>query len=206
MHVRRVRLTAVVAGFFLVPALCMPQSMRPEDLAQGKIIITPRDAPDPHFAHSVILLAHYDASGALGLMIHYSTDLPIRKALTGVRGAESRSDPVFIGGPVELPVVFSLVRSRPTPQGAKSVAGNVYLMTSRQSIGGALAEGRAASDMRVYLGYAGWGPGQLEREVRRSGWFIFDFDESLVFDDHPDTLWERLIAKTERRLAGFRGK
>lgn len=192
---------ALTAGFLLLSSLGLAQSMRPEDLAQGKIIITPRNAPDPHFSNSVILLAHYDASGALGLMLHYKSDLAIGKALKGITGAEKRTDTVFVGGPVELPVVFALLRTKAAPTGVSRVAGDVYLMTSRQSIAAALTEGRAASDLRIFIGYCGWGPGQLEREVRRSGWYVFNYDEGLVFDEHPDTLWNRLIDKTERRLA-----
>jgi putative transcriptional regulator len=188
-------------AFLTSPAPCTAQSMRPEDLAQGKIIVTPRDSPDPHFANSVIVLANYGPSGALGLMIHYKSDLTIQKALTGLKGAEKRTDMVFVGGPVEIPMVLALLRSKSTPEGASHVTGNLYLMTAKQSITTALVGGRPASDLRIFIGYSGWGPGQLEREVRRSGWFIFDYDESIVFDDHPDTLWDRLILKTERRIA-----
>ena len=87
---------------------------------------------------------------------------------------------------------------------AKPVAGKLYLVTSKQGIASALSEGRKASDLRIFLGYAGWGPGQLAREVRLGGWYIFDYDESLVFDEHPETLWKRLIAKTELQKAMFR--
>jgi putative transcriptional regulator len=191
---------ALAAGFLFALA-CAAQSVHVEDLAQGKIIVTPRDSPDPHFANSVIVLAHYDASGALGLMIHFKTDLTIQKALKDIKGAEKRTDPVFVGGPVELPAVMALVRSKSEPEGASRVTGNLYLMTSKQSVAAALAASRPASDMRVFIGYSGWGPGQLEREVRRAGWFIFDYDEGLVFDEHPDSLWNRMIAKTERRMA-----
>ena len=88
-------------------------------------------------------------------------------------------------------------RSSSPPPGAELVAGKLYLVTSKQAIASALSEGRKASDLRIYLGYAGWGPGQLAREVRLGGWYIFDYDESLVFDEHPETLWKRLIEKTE---------
>jgi len=175
--------------------------MRPEDLAQGKIIVTPRDSPDPHFSNSVIVLANYGPTGALGLMIHYKSDLTIQKALTGLKGAEKRTDMVFVGGPVEIPMVFALLRSKSKPEGSSHVTDNLYLLTAKQSITAALVGGLPASDLRIFIGYSGWGPGQLEREVRRSGWFIFDYDESIVFDDHPDTLWDRLILKTERRIA-----
>jgi putative transcriptional regulator len=196
---------AVTAGFLLAASPGVAQSMRPEDLAQGKIIVTPRGSPDPHFSNSVIVLAHYDQTGALGLMLHYKSDLTIPKALKGVAGAEKRSDTVYVGGPVELPVVLVLLRTKSAPTGVSRVTDDLYLMTSKQSIATALADGRPASDLRVFIGYSGWGPGQLEREVRRSGWYIFNYDESIVFDEHPDTLWNRLIEKTERRLAIFQG-
>jgi len=194
---------ALTAGFLLATSPGAAQSMRPEDLAQGKIIITPRDSPDPHFSNSVIVLAHYDQTGALGLMLHYKSDLTIQKALKGISGAEKRTDPVFVGGPVELPVVLALLRTKSAPTGVSHVTDDLYLVTSKQSIAAALADGRPVSELRVFIGYSGWGPGQLEREVRRSGWYIFDYNESIVFDDHPDTLWNRLIGKTERRLAIF---
>ncbi len=111
MEFRRAILCALTVGF-LTQLPCAAQSTRPEDLAQGKIIVTPRDSPDPHFANSVIVLANYGPSGALGLMIHYKSDLTIQKALTGLKGAEKRTDMVFVGGPVEIPMVPALCSAR----------------------------------------------------------------------------------------------
>jgi len=201
MDIRRAGLFALAAGFLLAPATSPAQSMRPEDLAQGKIIITPRDAPDPHFSNSVIVLARYGPTGALGLMLHYKSDLTIQKALTGIKGAEKRTDTVYVGGPVDLSVVLALLRSKSTPEDGGRVTGNLYLMAGRPGLEAALTEGRPESDLRVFIGYSGWGPGQLEREVRRSGWIIFNYDDDSIFDPHPDTLWNRLIQKSERRLA-----
>lgn len=201
MDFRRVTLAVLTAGWVLTPAPTAAQSMRPEDLAPGKILVSPRDSPDPHFANSVIVLARYDRSGALGLMIHYKSDLTVQKALKDIKSAEKRTDPIYVGGPVDIPVALGLLRSKSAPEGGDRVAGDLYLMTSRQSIGQAFAAGRSAADLRIFIGYAGWGPRQLEGEVRRSGWYIFDYDESLVFDEHPDTLWNRMIAKAERRFA-----
>jgi putative transcriptional regulator len=204
MDVRRVTLVALTAGFLFSTPLCPAQSIRPEDLAQGRILIMQRDAPDPLFAHSVIVLARYDETGALGLMIHYRSEVPIQRALAGIKGAEKRTDPLFVGGPVELQGVLALLRSNTPPEGASRVAGNLYLLSSKQSLGTALSEGRKASELRIFLGYAGWGPGQLENEVRLHGWYIFNYDESLVFDEHPETLWQRLIDKTGLQKVLFR--
>jgi putative transcriptional regulator len=192
----------LIAGFLSAIPPGLAQSVRPEDLAQGSILIMQREVPDPIFSHSVIVLvhydnAHYDTTGAVGLMIHYRSNVTIRRALAGIAGAEKRTDTLFVGGPVEMEGVMALLRSASPPAEASHVAGKLYLAASKQGITAALSQGRAASDVRIFLGYAGWGPGQLAREVRQGGWYIFNYDESLVFDEHPETLWKRLIEKTE---------
>jgi len=198
---------ALFTCWFTCGLTCTAQSVNPADLAQGKILVMHRDAPDPLFARSVIVLAHFDQTGALGLMIHYRSDIPIRRALAGIAGAENRTDPIFVGGPVELPGVLALLRSATPPKGAqndaKKVIGDLYMLSSRQSIGAAMSEGRKPSELRIFAGYAGWGPGQLAREMRLNGWYIFDYDERLVFDQHPETLWQRLIDRTELKKILF---
>jgi len=134
-------------------------------------------------------------------MIHYPSDLKVSKALEGIKGAEKRTDTLFVGGPVELPKLFGLLRSATPPQGGHPVAGNLYLMASQESIGAALSAGRTAADLRIFIGYTGWAAGQLDLEVSRSSWYIFDYDPNLFFDEHPETLWSRLIAKAERHVA-----
>jgi putative transcriptional regulator len=195
-RVKSLAMIALAAGFPSSTPLSLAQSVRPEDLAQGSILIMQRDVPDPIFSHSVIVLAHYDSTGAVGLMIHYRSNVTIRRALAGIEGAEKRTDTLFVGGPVELEGVMALLRSSSPPADARPVAGKLYLVSSKNGIATALSEGRKPSDLRIFLGYAGWGPGQLAREVRLGGWHIFDYDESLVFDEHPETLWKRLIEKT----------
>jgi putative transcriptional regulator len=202
MDVRRVTLTALTAGF-LFAARAPAQSIRPEDLAQGRILIMQRDTPDPIFTHSVIVLANYDKDGALGLMIHYRSNLTIQRVLAGIKGAEKRTDELFVGGPVEMAGVLALLRSDSPPEGANHVAGHLYFMSSKQNIETALSEGRKESALHIYMGYVGWGPGQLGREVRLGGWYIFNYDESLVFDEHPETLWKRLIEKAELQKVLF---
>jgi putative transcriptional regulator len=192
---------ALACGILFTATHCAAQSIDPGDLAQGRILVMRRDAPDPLFAHSVIVLARYDQTGAIGLMIHYRSDLTIQEALTGIKGAQKRTDPLFVGGPVEMSTVLALVRSASPPKDAKNVAGNLYMLYSKQGIGEALSAKRKASDLRIFIGYAGWGPAQLDHEVRLKSWYIFKYEERLVFDDHPETLWNRLIEKTELQKA-----
>src|SRR3569623_10322 len=191
---------ALLPAALLAPALCRAQSQSPADLTQGRILVSPRDSRDPHFANSVILLARYSATGALGLMLQYKSDLSLKK-VPALTSAGKRDDPVFIGGPVELPSALLLERSETEPPGAAlTVTGNLYLLAADTAILSALHD-KPASDLRVFIGYSGWGPCQLENEVRHNCWFIFDYDEKLVFDPHPETLWERMVEKTGRSIA-----
>lgn len=202
MDVRRY--AGVAVTFFAAAGLAFAQSARPEDIAQGSILIMQRDAPDPLFAHSVIVLAKHEKAGTVGLMIHYRSNIPVERALKGIPGADQQSDSMFVGGPVEIEGVMGLVRSDRAPAGGSPVTGRVYLVASKDAIAGVLADKRKPSDVRLFLGYAGWGPGQLANEVRQGGWWIFPYDESLVFDEHPETLWNRLIRRVESLKASLR--
>ncbi len=177
------------------------QSRRANDLAIGKLLVAPRNAPDPNFARTVILLVQHDDQSAVGLIVNRRTKIPISKALQEWKPAEGKSDPVYMGGPVELDGVLALLRLATKPAEAAHVVDDVYLASTRAPVENALAAGSGPGELRVYLGYCGWGAGQLENEVELGGWYIFSGNGALVFDSDPDTLWSRLITLTERRIA-----
>jgi len=177
------------------------QSKRPEDLAVGKILVTPHDAPDPLFAESVIVLVQYSGDGALGLMVNKRTTVPVSRALEGVTAASKHSEPVFVGGPVQLDTLFALARATVRPEGAAGVFGNIHFISTKAALEKALAAASNPGGLRIYAGYCGWGPHQLENEMRLGGWYIFDRSEDLTFDADPGTLWTRLEKKTPGMLA-----
>ncbi len=191
----------MAAGVLLAASILSAQSKRPEDLAVGKLLVTPRDAPDPTFAESVILLVHYDHDSAVGLMINRRTTVPLSRALRNLKGAGQRSDPAYIGGPVETDSAMALLRSDTKPNSSAQVLDKIYLIPSRPALEGALAGGRRAADLRVYVGYCGWGPGQLDNEMRLGAWYILEGTPALVFDPNPDTVWNRLISRSESNVA-----
>jgi putative AlgH/UPF0301 family transcriptional regulator len=188
---------AVLLAAFYAPA----QSRRVRDLAVGKLLVAPRDAPDPNFARTVILLVQQDRQSALGLIVNRRTKVPISMALKDWKSAKDKSDPVYMGGPVELDGVLALLKMAAQPGDAARVMEDVYLVSSRDPLEKALALGTSPAKLRLYLGYCGWGRGQLENEVELGAWYIFNATPSLVFDSDPASLWSRLIAQTEQRIA-----
>jgi putative transcriptional regulator len=178
----------------------LAQSRRPQDLGVGKLLVVPRDSPDPNFAESVVLLVHYAEDGTVGLMINRQTKLPVSRVLRDLKGSSEYPDPVYAGGPVQIEAVRALSQSRAGPHDGIHLFGNVYVLSTKAELEKALVAGNDSRELRIYLGYCGWNRGQLENELNQGGWYIFDGNEGFVFDSTPSTLWSRMIARTEQQI------
>jgi len=172
------------------------QSKKIEDLAAGKVLVMERQARDPAFAESVILLIHYDEDGVVGLMLNQPAGVPLSR-LREVEGTGDRSDPTYVGGPVELEDVMGLVRAPTAPPDGIHVTADIYVVQTKKGLEAALKASKGPADLRVYLGYCGWVIPQLKNEVMGGSWFIFEHGERFAFDSAPRTLWKRLIDRTE---------
>ncbi|HEV2200826.1 MAG TPA: YqgE/AlgH family protein [Bryobacteraceae bacterium] len=180
------------------------QSTRVQDLGLGKLVVARRNAPDPIFAETVILLVRYENGGTVGLALNRRSKVPVSQALEGLNGSKQRSEPVFSGGPVEPAGVLVLLRANTVPEGADHVIGKVYLVSSKALLEKTLAGKAGPNDLRVYVGYTGWAGGQLESEIKRGFWSIFTGSADLAFDPDPDSLWSRLIGKEDQPIAGVK--
>ena len=100
-----------------------------------------------------------------------------------------------------MPNVLALMRANAMPEGAKPVTGKVYLVPTGALLEKTLAKRPDPADFRVYLGYCGWSPGQLENEVSQGFWRVLNGSADIVFDSEPETLWSRLIERAEGRIA-----
>jgi len=180
----------------------LPAFSQSDDLAIGKLLVASRDLGDPNFAKTVILLVHYNEDqGAVGLVVNKRTDVPISKVFHDLKEAGGHSDPVYIGGPVELNSVLALLKSASKPAGAEKVFGDVYLIGNKDLLAQTLASRAEATVFHAYIGYAGWGAGQLEHEVDLGAWHVLPADVGTVFHADPDSVWERLVHRTEVQIA-----
>jgi putative AlgH/UPF0301 family transcriptional regulator len=150
----------------------------------------------------VILLVHYDAKGVVGLVLNQRTDVPLSRVLERLKGAKDRSDPVYLGGPVEPPTVFALFQSPAKIDGAEHIFDGVYLISAKTLFEQTMSARPDPGVFHVYLGYAGWTTDQLRKEVTLGAWFVFPADANTVFNSDPDSLWLQMIRKTELKFAG----
>ncbi len=190
-----------ICGALLLLA-CAPAFCQSDDLAVGRLLVASRDLGDPNFAKTAILLVHYNEDqGAVGLVINRRTDVPVSRVFHDLKEAGGRTDPVYIGGPVELNSVLGLLKSATKPMGADKVFGDVYLISNKDLLAQTLASRADATTFHTYIGYAGWGAGQLEHEIDLGAWHIMPAEAATVFHPDPDSVWQHLIRRTETNIA-----
>jgi putative transcriptional regulator len=186
----------------LPPAVFVPvQSKDAKHLGVGKLLVASRNLADPNFAKTVILLIRSDDQGIVGLILNRRTDLPLSRVLEGLQGTKDRSDPAYLGGPVQVPAVTALLQSPTNVEGADHIFGGVYLINTKTILEQTLAARPDPQVFHVYLGYAGWTNDQLRKELELGAWFIFPADTDSVFNSYPGSLWTQMIRKTEQKLA-----
>ncbi len=186
-----------------LPTPIAPSYPPSTQLEKGKFLVASRDLGDPRFSETVVLLIEYGATGAAGLIINRPTDVALSTVWPDLEGLKHHTDPLHIGGPVEMTVLQMLIQSHQRRGGSQHVFANVYVSVSAELLTDMAGETERGERFRVYAGYAGWTAGQLESEVLRGDWHIFPGDPTTLYDKAADTIWPDLIRRTEGRWTGL---
>lgn len=164
----------------------------------GKFLIAMPGMGDPRFELSVVLVCAHSSEGAMGLIINKPAPgaaLPDLMAQLKIEPVPKRLSPaVQFGGPVELHRGFVLHSSDWSADEATLVVDDTFSMTATLDILREMSEGRGPSEAMLTLGYAGWGPGQLERELAQNGWLTANAKSEIVFHTPNDGKWEAALA------------
>jgi putative transcriptional regulator len=166
-------------------------------LAPGTFLVATRDLMDPNFARTVVLLIDYSADGAMGVVINRESELTLSDALPELEPAEANDGSVFLGGPVSPGGLVILVRSTEKPGDSVQVIDEVWVSQSLDLLESLAADEQRKVDFRVYAGYSGWAPRQLDAEVARGDWYVFPADADTVFSDRPARVWRALVPAEE---------
>lgn len=173
-----------------------PEVERP---AAGRFLVATEQVRGSFFQHSVVLLLSYAADGALGLVVNRRTDVALQEL---VKGAVDGTGALYLGGPVARGSVLVLLRAGSPPERAMRIAGDLFVSVDPALLLDHTGDPAAAKDLRVYTGYAGWGPGQLDAEIARGDWIVASEGAAdAVFDEAPDELWKKLHLRHHRLLA-----
>jgi len=164
----------------------------------GQLLVAMPTMRDPRFTRSVIFICAHSADGAMGLVVNRlvgSLTFPDLLAQLGIdRTGAGRDIRVHFGGPVETGRGFVLHSADYSDDGTMMIGDRVGLTASIDILRD-IAAGGGPRQSLLALGYAGWGPGQLDLEIQANGWLSAPADDALLFDERLDDKWERAIGK-----------
>jgi putative transcriptional regulator len=180
-------------------------SDRDAKLAKGKFLVAARKLIDPNFIQTVVLLIDYDRNGAMGVIINRPIEMKLSEVFKDIKELQKRTDIVFSGGPVMRNQLLLLVRTDARPEGSLRVLQDVYVASQLKLIGQMIKNEEKGDRFRVYAGYAGWGRGQLDQEVKRGDWHILAADADTVFNKESSEIWPELIHRSSLKYVRVRG-
>lgn len=158
---------------------------------RGRLLISGGSLFDPNFRHTVVLIGEHNADGALGVVLNRALDVTVQKSLPTLSHLVPPGEPLFRGGPVQPNSAVLLAELKRPELADILVFGTVGFLT-----------GEVSSDVhpdilraRVFVGYSGWGPGQLEAEMAVDSWIVESARENDVFTHAPDVLWSRVLER-----------
>jgi len=165
----------------------------------GQMLIAMPGIGDPRFERSVILVCAHDGQHAMGIAVNRPVEgLTVPDLLERLEIKTSDDldeDPVLLGGPVEMERGFVLHTDDYHAEHSLEIDTGLTLTTTREVLEAMGLGGAHPRRALLALGYAGWGAGQLEREIRENVWLTVAADEGLVFDDDYDAKWSRALGK-----------
>lgn len=181
--------------------------MSDEDLTRrvgGQLLVATPLTGD-YFRRAVILVLQHDDEGAHGLMLNKPMSAPVSAVLPEWQGHTSEPQGLFSGGPVGTDTAMGLISvpavdelSGDAPLGTSMLFGGLGLVDLDTPPPVVLPELAA---LRIFVGYAGWTANQLDEELVHGAWYIADLEARDPFDDDPDTLWRRVLARQRTTVA-----
>jgi putative transcriptional regulator len=158
------------------------------DSLQGKLLVSSPALHDPNFRKTVVLVAHHDDEGAMGLVLSRPSDVAAVDAVPALEGLPGATDPVFVGGPVQPDAFMVLAEFIDVEDAAAPIMEQLGFMAAESE-----PEELSIRRMRLFAGYSGWGTGQLEAELEESSWIVVDALTDDAFADDPEALWRTVL-------------
>jgi putative transcriptional regulator len=183
--------------------------MHPDDVGMslqtsrlsGRLLIASPTLEDENFRRTVILVLDHGDDGALGLVVNRPMEVDVSSVLPAWQPYTTAPGRLFQGGPVQLDSALGLVAlpgNAGEPVGIRLLIGSIGLV-DLDAPPEVIASGLAG--LRIFAGYAGWAPGQLEGEIEEGAWYVVDSEPRDAFSDEPARLWREVLRRQRGRLA-----
>ena len=160
----------------------------------GIVLVAKPEMLDPNFSETVVLVTRGDDGSSIGVILNRPETRALGEIAPQLRGADDFAQTIYSGGPVLREVIVALFKAETPPaESAFEVLPQAYLTMHPLAIERLLAE--RPDEMRLYAGFSGWAPQQLEAEIEAGGWYALPASEAIVFRRDTRDLWSELVAK-----------
>jgi putative transcriptional regulator len=168
---------------------------------KGRLLLAAPPLIDPHFDRTVIYVLEHHDDGAVGVVLNRPSDEALDEPLDRWIDLQSAPSSVFEGGPVEDNALIALAVMKQPDVDDESLTPIIGEIASADLTADPALVAAAVREVRVFRGYAGWGPGQLDGEINEGAWLVLDGQTADVFSNRPDELWRDVLRRQPGRLA-----
>jgi putative transcriptional regulator len=153
---------------------------------RGQLLVAAPILSDPNFHRTVVLVAEHGEEGAMGIVLNRPTETSVGEAVPALSPIAGDAAPLFVGGPVSTGSVLAVAELDDPGDASEILFGSIGFV---QEPGVPVVRGR------VFVGYAGWGAGQLESELEEESWLVLPAEPDDLFSEDPDALWSTVLRR-----------
>jgi putative transcriptional regulator len=168
---------------------------------KGRLLISEPFLPDPNFERTVVLLCEHNEEGSFGFVLNKPAIVNVSEVMDDLKNFEHK---IFVGGPVQQDTLHFIHRHAEIEGGVEIASGifwggnfeNILFLTDTQQLN--------PEQIKFFLGYSGWSPGQLEEELKEDSWIVCDFvTEELMFGTKPAAMWRTALGNMGGRFSVY---
>ena len=183
------RLARAFFACLVLVALAGPTSAGEATPLTTILLVARPELKDPNFGDSVVLVMNNIAVAPKGIIVNRPTQITVSSVFQDLPHLAKVDDKLYFGGPVEMTAVSFLFRADAAPENATAVLDGIYLSTDAELLYKLLRRERPMEGLRIYVGYSGWAPGQLEAEIARGSWKLVRAEAAAIFDNKSERPW-----------------
>jgi putative transcriptional regulator len=181
--------TGALCAFLLLSGSSWPAATPNAKPLSAILLIARDDLPDPNFADSIVLVMNNLGPGPVGIIINRPMSIPVSRLFPDLERLAQLHEHVYFGGPVDLESVWFLFRAAKPPEHSIQACDGVYLSADRQLLLQLLGRDKPMDGLRIFVGHAGWSPGQLEAEIEQRDWTLKRADAAAIFGGKSEHPW-----------------
>jgi putative transcriptional regulator len=168
---------------------------------KGRLLISEPFLPDPNFERTVVLLCDHNEDGSFGFVLNKPSTLKVTEVIEDIQNLD---DIVYIGGPVQQDTLHFIHRKADIDKAVEVISGINWGGTLESLILEVDVKRISNADIRFFLGYSGWAPGQLESELEQDSWIVCDYvNDQLLFETDPSLMWKKALENMGGRFSVY---